>query len=206
MRRQLAAFGDRLPAIVELQGEAAIERLKNFAAHQAARRRAGWRIVASEQTLSCRIKGCPTVLNGKVDRIDEHEVTKELAVIDYKTWNRAEKDKYDSIQLPAYRAMVEASNRYDPVKAHAAKAFYCILAERAEDVRFDEEHACHEGVQSEAEDRIVALLTSLAKGVFYPPSSTDWTKDYGSLVWESPEKGLDPDWVADQRARKEVSA
>ena len=203
VRRQLASFGERLPAIVELQGEAAIERLKNFAVHQAARRRAGWRIVASEQNLTCRIKGCPTVLSGKVDRIDEHEGTKELAIIDYKTWNRAEKDKYDSIQLPAYRAMVEASNLYDPAKAHAAKAFYCVLAERAEDVRFDEEHACHEGVQSEAEDRIVALLTNLAKGVFYPPTGTDWTKNYGALVWESPEKGLDPEWVADQRARKE---
>ena len=203
VRRQLASFGERLPAIVELQGEAAIERLKNFAVHQAARRRAGWRIVASEQTLTCRIKGCPTVLSGKVDRIDEHEGTKELAIIDYKTWNRAEKDKYDSIQLPAYRAMVEASNLYDSAKAHAAKAFYCVLAERAEDVRFDEEHACHEGVQSEAEDRIVALLTSLAKGIFYPPSGTDWMTNYGSLVWESLEKGLDPAWVADQQARKE---
>ena len=205
VRRRLAAFGERLPAIIELQGEAAGERLRNFAVHQAARRKAGWRIVASEQTLQCQIKGCPTVLSGKVDRIDEHERTKELAIIDYKTWSRAAANKYDSIQLPAYRAMVEASKRYDPSKAHAAKAFYCILAEHAEDVKFDEEHAYHEGLQSEAEDRIVSLLTGIAKGIFYPPVSDGWSAAYGSLVWESLEKGLDPDWIADQLARKEAA-
>ena len=205
VRRQLAAFGETLPAIIELQGEAAAERLKNFAAHQAARRKAGWRIVASEQNLSCTVKGCPTVLSGKVDRIDEHEVTGELAIIDYKTWTRADEKNYDSIQLPAYRAMVEASKAFEPAKAHAAKAFYCVLAERAEDVKFDEAHACHEGQQSEAEDRIVALLTGIAKGVFYPPSrDSRWGEAYGALVWESLEKGLDPEWVADQLARKEA--
>lgn len=205
--RQLQSFGAVLPAVIELQGEAAVERLRNFAVHQAARRKAGWRIVAAEQKLSCTVKGCPTVLSGKVDRIDEHEVTKELAIIDYKTWNRVDAKSYDSIQLPAYRAMVEASKLYDPAKAHAAKAFYCVLAERAEDVRFDEEHACHEGLQSEAEDRIVALLTGIARGIFYPPGKdSNWKDAYGPLVWESLEKGLDPAWVADQNARKEASA
>ena len=205
VRRQLKLFGERLPAIVELQGEAAIERLKNFAVHQAARRRDGWRIIAAEQNLECRIKGCPTLLRGKVDRIDEHELTKELAIIDYKTWNRVEKDKYESIQLPVYRAMVEASKKYDPAKAHSAKAFYCVLAERAEDVRFDEEHACHEGLQSGAEDLIVSLLTGIARGIFYPPRNADWANEYGALVWESIEKGVDPEWVADQQSRKEAA-
>ena len=204
VRAQLKAFGEHLPAIIELQGEAAIERLRNFAAHQARRRAAGWRIVAAEQTFTCRLKGCPTLLSGKVDRIDEHERTGELAIIDYKTWKRADETKYDSVQLPIYRAMVEASGLYDRTKARAAKAFYCVLAERAEDVMFDEGHACDAGGQSEAEDRVVALLTGIATGIFYPPRTNDWIGTYGSLVWESPEKGLDPEWVADQLARQEV--
>ena len=203
VRERLKAFGEHLPAIIELQGEAAIERLGNFAVHQARRRAAGWRIVASEQMLQCRIKGCPTLLRGKVDRIDENETTGDLAIIDYKTWNRADETKYNSLQLPVYRAMVEASGRYDRAKAHAAKAFYCILAERAEDVMFDEGHACGEGGQSEAEDRVVALLTGIARGIFYPPNDNGWEKTYGPLVWESPEKGLDPAWIADQLARRE---
>jgi RecB family exonuclease len=210
IRRQLAAFGTELPAIIELQGEAAAQRLKAFSGHQAARRRAGWRIIASEQSLQCRIKGCPTLLRGKVDRIDRHESTGELAIIDYKTWNRARKENYDSVQLPLYRAMVEASNLYDPEKARVSRAFYCILAERPEDVAFDEAHAFHEGNQSEAEDRIVALLTDISRGIFYPPkrnpggSGWVWEANYSSLVWETPEKGIDPEWLADQASRREA--
>jgi hypothetical protein len=206
----LRSFGEKLPAVIELQGEAAIERLEAFANIQAARRREGWRIVSAEQSFQCRIKNCPTLLKGKVDRIDCHETTGELAIIDYKTWNRAKESNYLSMQLPVYRAMVEASGLFDLQKARQAKAFYCILAERKEDVVFDEAHAYHEGGQSAAEDKIVGLLTDLAKGIFYPakkvPGNYDWewTRNYGSLIWESPEKGIHLEWLRDQALRKEV--
>lgn len=216
VHRQLQVFGVNLPAIIELQGEAAIERLKAFAVHQAARRRAGWRIVCSEQRLKCRIKGCPTELSGKVDRIDRHEMTGELAIIDYKTWDNAGNAaaytvdregnlKWKSLQLPIYRAMVEASNCFDSAAAHSSRAFYCILASHAEDVMFDErpEHVCHEGLQSAAEDAIVGLLTDIARGVFYPPKG-DY-RDYAQLVWESPDRGIDPVWLEDQKSRNEVA-
>lgn len=205
VRRRLTEFGANLPAIIELQGAAAIERLRAFSVIQAARRRDGWRIIASEQNLECRIKGCPTLIRGKVDRIDEHETTKELAIIDYKTWDRVSDDSRKSLQLPIYRAMVETSKLYGRDKAHSAKAFYCILAERAEDTKFDEEHSCGEGMQSEMEDEVVKLLTSLAKGIFYPPAKgSDWARDYASLIWESPDVGIDPEWIDDQLARMGV--
>lgn len=203
VHQKLATFGPTLPAIVELQGEAAIARLGNFALHQVARRKAGWRIVCSEQNFTCRIKGCPTVLSGKIDRIDEHETTGELALIDYKTWRRVDPKKYESIQLPAYRAMIESSGQFKPEAARSAKAFYCVLAECAEDVGFDEAHARHAGTQSADEDRIVSLLTNLAKGVFYPPIGAEWAKDYGTLFGGSPEKGIDPKWLDDQKSRRD---
>ena len=200
MRIVLGAYGTALPAIVELQGEAAIARLRNFAPAQAARRKAGWRIVAAEQSLECRIKGSRTLLRGKVDRIDENERTGELAIIDYKTWE-APKDDPESLQLPAYRAMVECSGMF-PGRAADAKAMYCVLARRAEDTVFDEEHAFGPARQSEAEDEIVGLLDRIARGIFYPPSKdSDWARDYGGLVWESPEQGIDPEWLEDQKAR-----
>jgi len=208
VRRQLRVFGDPLPTIVELQGEAAIARLQAFAPHQAARRKAGWRIVSAEQNLSCRFKDCPTVVSGKVDRIDRNERTGEIAIVDYKTWNRAREENYDSLQLPAYRAMVEVSGLFSPAEAQASKALYCVLAERAEDVMFDDVHACHAGLQGEAEAKIVGLLEDLAKGLFYPPkrepggSAMVWQRNYGELVWESPERGIDPAWLADQASRR----
>jgi hypothetical protein len=212
VRIHLQAFGMNLPAIIELQGEAAIARLGAFAIHQAARRKAGWRIIEAEQTFSCKIKECPTRLKGKVDRIDQHEVTGELCIIDYKTWNKAKSENYNSIQLPVYRAMIESSGKYDPIKARTSKAMYCILAERPEDVKFDEENVWHEGNQSEEEDKIVALLTNIAKGIYYPakrsPVGGDmvWEKDFSSLIWESVEKGIDPAWIEDQKSRLETEA
>jgi hypothetical protein len=32
-----------------------------------------------------------------------------------------------------------------------------------------------------------------------------WSRAYASLIWESPEKGIDPEWISDQLSRlKEV--
>jgi len=205
VRRQLTSFGSPLPAIIELQGEAAIARLGHFAVKQATWRKAGWCIVVSEQNLKCRIKDCPTVLSGKVDRIDENERTGELAIIDYKTWSRIDDKKKNSVQLPAYRAMVESSGLFDAAKAHDAKALYCILSDCAEDTFFDTEDACHKGLQSEAENRIVTLLTGIANGIFYPPGKeSTWKNDFPGLVWDVPEKGIDPAWLDDQKAREQT--
>ena len=208
VRHQLEVFGKVSPAVIALQGEAAIERLKAFAQLQAARRREGWRIAYSEQKFECRIKSCPTLLRGKVDRIDVHEKTGEIAIIDYKTWSRAKDEYYkSSVQLPIYRAMVEASGLFDAAQARTSKAFYCVLAERAEDVKFDVENACSEGGQSEAEDLIVGYLTSIAKGIFYPPKATSgkavWEQDYAQLIWQSPEECVDRAWIEDQKSRME---
>jgi len=204
VRKRLKAFGDDLPAVIELQGEAAIARLRAFAPLQAARRAEGWRIVAAEQSLACTLRDCPTLIRGKVDRIDVNERTGEIAIIDYKTWRRADQEKYESVQLPLYRAMVEVSGRFGAVEARRSKAFCCILAERAEDTVFDEAHACHEGLQSEAEESVIKLLEGIARGIFYPPRSDGWQKAYGSLVWESPEAGIDEGWLKDQEARREA--
>ena len=201
MRIVLGAYGASLPAIIELQGEAAIARLRNFAPVQAERRKAGWRIVAAEQSLECRIKSSRTLLRGKVDRIDENERTGELAIIDYKTWE-APKADVKSLQLPIYRAMVQCSGRYDAARAAEAKAMYCILARRAEDTKFDVESAFGPAGQSEAEDMAVGLLDRIARGIFYPPSKdSDWERDYGGMIWESPEQGVSHAWLDDQEFR-----
>jgi ATP-dependent helicase/nuclease subunit B len=198
----LGAYGASLPAIIELQGESAIARLRNFAPIQVEMRKTGWRIVAAEQSMECRIKSSATLLRGKVDRIDENEHTGELAIIDYKTWE-APRDESTSLQLPIYRAMVQCSSRFSG-RAADAKALYCILARRAEDTMFDEARAFGSAGQSEAEDKVVAALDAIARGVFYPPSKeSDWARDYGGLIWESPEEGIDPVWLEDQKARVE---
>lgn len=200
MRIVLGAYGTSLPAIIELQGEAAIARLRNFAPVQAERRKSGWRIIAAEQSLECRIKSSNTLLRGKVDRIDENEHTGQLAIIDYKTWE-APKDDSKSLQLPIYRAMVQCNGKFS-AKAADAKALYCVLARRAEDTMFDEAHVFDSARQSESEDEVVEILEKIAFGIFYPATKeSDWLRDYGGVIWESPEQGVDPVWLEDQKRR-----
>ena len=98
--------------------------------------------------------------------------------------------------------MVEASGRFDPVKARRARALYCVLAEREEDTIFADAFAQGGDDQGEQEMRIVGLLERLARGVFYPPASdSKWRKTYGQLIWESPELGVDQAWLDDQAER-----
>ena len=206
VQRRLVAFGDVLPVVIGLQGEAAIARLRSFARIQAARRKSGWRIIAAERPLHCRIKDCPTLITGKVDRIDEHETTGELAIIDYKTWPRINEKHLAGIQLPLYRAMVEASKKFPPERARRAKAFYCVLADRPEDTVFadGEGFVRHEGTQPDDENAIALLLERLAKGVFYPPGKDSYWRDkFGAIVWETPEEGICEEWLADQKRRLE---
>ena len=205
VRRILTSFGSPLPAIIELQGEAAIARLEYFAERQAEWRAKGWQIVSAERLLSCTFKDCPTRVRGRIDRIDKNEKTGELAIIDYKTWRRNEESKRNSLQLPIYRALVEASGLYSKDIAHNSRALYCILAECAEDTLFDEEHAFHSGGQPDAEVALVDILTRIARGIFYPPNPKNVWKDlYGSLIWKSPEEGINPAWLADQKQRLEA--
>ena len=209
VKRILGPFGDPLPTIIELQGEAAIARLEAFAQRQVKWRAEGWRIMYAEQKLSCTLKECPTRINGRFDRIDKNEKTGQLAIIDYKTWPRiTEERRKSSLQLPIYRAMLEPSGLFPREVAHDSIALYCILGERKEDTYFDEEFAYHAGGQGEAEAEIVDILRRIAFGIFYPPNGNDWSTDndkaYGSLIWQTPEEGLDPAWLADQKQRMEA--
>jgi hypothetical protein len=97
--------------------------------------------------------------------------------------------------------MLETSGEFPPEKARASKAFYYILAERAEDSLFYEGAAWHEGLQSEAEDKVVEVLTNIAKGIFYPPKEKKIQSAYASLIWQSVEEGVNPGWIADQISR-----
>lgn len=199
--RLLSDYGEPLPAILYLQGEALKSRLEDFAVHQAAHRAAGWRILRAEHGYGCTLRSTSTLIRGKIDRIDENELTGELLIIDYKTWNRPSDDHFKSIQLPIYRAMLEASGEFDADKARHSKAIYCVLAERAEDSGFLYDHPAHEGTQSEDESRVVELLNDLARGIFYPPKNKYWKDDFERLIWESLDRGLSSRWLEDQLSR-----
>lgn len=218
---QLAArFGTSVPAIVWMQGESVKRRLGHFAVRQAARRAEGWRIVAVERKLElsyafARPDGSQgaTRFHGKCDRIDFNERTGDWCVIDYKTWDTADRAAsferkkdgslvWKSFQLPLYCAMLDADGEGEFAAATRDRisSCYCVLGKTADDVVFTE--PVGGGYLPDAEAAIKALLPRIERGIFWPPSSTrDWRWDYKDWLEPSPEETVDEDWIADQRTR-----
>jgi ATP-dependent helicase/nuclease subunit B len=75
--------GDAPPLAIRIQTEALRQRLKWTARIQAEQRGMGWQISETELPVELTIGGF--VIRAKIDRIDRHEVTGALRVIDYKT-------------------------------------------------------------------------------------------------------------------------
>jgi RecB family exonuclease len=106
--------GNALPA-VEIQLEQLRHRLGLFAALEAERRRAGWRLHAVEWTppeerAVLEVDGIPQRLSGRIDRIDVH-ADGRWAILDYKAGEnpadprqvRRRDGTWTDLQLPLYR-------------------------------------------------------------------------------------------------------
>lgn len=207
-------FGTAIPSIVGLQGESVKRRLRHFAPVQAARRRAGWIVTAVEEKLEIRYGH--TLFKGKSDRIDYNPTTGEWCVIDYKTWDTADKDKTEnfdakkgvwrSLQLVFYCAMLDACDRepFAAARRDRIQACYCVLGKTEDDVLFSE--PMNGGFVPEAEKEIRRLLARLEAGVFWPPSpKREWQWDYADWLMPRPEESVSPSWIADQEKRVEAA-
>lgn len=220
-----ARFGMAVPAIVWMQGESVKRRLRNFASRQAGRCADGWRIVAVERKLELsysfvRADGTSgqTRFHGKCDRVDFNEATGEWCVIDYKTWDKADKAKsfekkkdgslvWKSFQLPLYCAMLDADGEglFAAATRERISSCYCVLGKTADDVLFTA--PVGGGYLPLAEAEIRELLPRIERGIFWPPSPTrDWQWDYKDWLDPAPEETVDEDWIADQEARLRISS
>jgi hypothetical protein len=123
----LRRFGQEpLPAIrVQLRQMRA--RLNRFAAWQARRASAGWRIERAEwspRDAQLVVDGEPMRLTGRIDRIDHNPASGEWAILDYKTGDAGEPPEkvhrgrkgWRDLQLPLYRMMVEELDITGPVR------------------------------------------------------------------------------------------
>ena len=76
-------FGDRMPLAARIQLESLRQRFAWFAEAQACHRAEGWQVLEVERKLEIPVG--EHALIAKVDRVDRHEHTGKLRVIDYKT-------------------------------------------------------------------------------------------------------------------------
>ncbi len=86
-RRTTGSYGAQPLFSVALQIESMSQRLRKFAEVQSRMRADGWRIIAAEEIIAPEwgVKLGDVTLSGKIDRIDRHEPSGALRVIDYKT-------------------------------------------------------------------------------------------------------------------------
>lgn len=90
-RAARARYGDALVLPLLIQLESARQRLARVAEIEAGERAAGWRTEQVEREFTLEIAG--VVVAGKIDRIDRHQLTGAVRVLDYKT--------SDTLALPA---------------------------------------------------------------------------------------------------------
>ena len=80
-------YGAKPPLPVQVQAKIAERRLKAAALAQAAEYAAGWRIIDTEREFDDEINGL--TVRGRIDRVERHEETGALRVLDYKTSGKA---------------------------------------------------------------------------------------------------------------------
>jgi RecB family exonuclease len=132
---------------VRVQIEQVRLRLLAFAEWQAQRTREGWRIVFGEDSEDRKsalvadfpVDEKPFTLRGRIDRIDYHEGTRKLEVLDYKTADAGEKpekthcrgEEWIDLQLPLYRHLLRAAKLTGNVPANAAVSLGYVLLPRS---------------------------------------------------------------------------
>lgn len=144
-------FGEAPAPAVRVQLARLARRLEAFAEMQATTRQSGWRIIATEYTLPETAMldlpdQAPLRVTAKIDRIDQHDSTGALRIIDYKTgesgWSpfqthhgasKYRPDSWIDLQLPLYDYLYR---RAAEPSSDQIELGYIVLPKKPEDVSF----------------------------------------------------------------------
>jgi hypothetical protein len=172
--------GAKLPA-VKMQIEQIRLRFKKFAEIQAEQRSKGWRIVSTEESLEHEIDvdGKPFRIRGKIDRIDQHEITGQVAVWDYKSSDKGEgpaeahymprKGEWKDLQLPLYRYLLEEVETLKGTDLSNVITGYLLLPKRLEDIRFEATDWKQE-MYEDAAETARGVIRQIRQSIFWPPN------------------------------------
>ncbi|MCA9270530.1 MAG: PD-(D/E)XK nuclease family protein, partial [Planctomycetales bacterium] len=178
-------FGKSARPAVAVQVAQLKLRLQAFARAQAAQAQAGWRIQRTElevKQAACvlDVDGRPFHLVGRVDRIDQNEITGEWAIWDYKTSDTAAKPEvthrkggeWIDLQLPLYRrlaaAVVEPMASILEVDGRVQLG-YVQLPKSLDAIRFETADWTAADLQA-ADERARDVVRALREQVFWPPA------------------------------------
>ncbi len=172
--------GSRLPA-VRIQVEQLRLRFDRFAQKQAEHRQLGWRIVSTEEHLfhDFDVDGEPFVINGKIDRVDQHESTGQVAVWDYKSSDKGDdpdhvhyakrKKEWKDLQLPLYRHLVKEVSAVAGADFSNVVMGYILLPKKLDDVGFHSAAWTADQLTA-ADESAREVIRKIRGGVFWPPN------------------------------------
>ncbi len=172
--------GSRLPA-VRIQVEQLRLRIQRFAAQQAISAQSGWRIVSTEEHLfhDFMVDGEPFIINGKIDRVDQHDATGQVAVWDYKSSDKGgspdsvhyqrRKKEWKDLQLPLYRHLVKEVSAVAGADFGNVKMGYILLPKNLDDVGFHEANWTTDQLHA-ADETAKRVIRSIRGGVYWPPN------------------------------------
>lgn len=167
-----AQFGSNPRSSVRLQLRSAHHILMLFAAWQAQWRDSGWMVCDTEYREShahLRAGNTEVTLSGTIDRVDIHETTGQISIIDYKTSEkpasveRAHRnaDGWIDLQLPLYRHLLDTTHR----STIAPNMMYVNLSE-AHATELPSVAQWDQSQLEEADTVAVALVNRMRRGLF----------------------------------------
>lgn len=213
-------FGSKLTLPVRVQRESLRARLRQFALVQAHERAEGWRLVEAElefpSDATLTLGGLP--LTGKIDRVEVHDRTGERRILDYKTYQKIERNlpkdthfatqaeaevdfpeaefiwgnkprRWTQLQLPLYRALAKFRWPADPAPARIG---YFLLPEKTEDSgihEFPDDEELFVSAMRCAE----AIADRVRRGVFWPPRKPQYENYAELFLTRDPAEALAPE-------------
>lgn len=191
-------YGKSVSTAVQLQIAQAQRRFKAVARQQAQRIAEGWRIHATEASVSERdgafieVDNRKMGLRGRFDRIDHHPGTGRWAILDYKTHGfRPEKKhlkktddghRWIDLQLPLYRLMIPYLG-IDAVPDQVQLGYFNV-SEKEEDTRINIAGFTPDQMR-QAEQVIRDCVSGIWAGNFQPASDRIQYDDYGMILQTS---------------------
>lgn len=182
-----------LPPALVIQIEQARMRLRAFAEHQANHARLGWRIryiehkVDREHGIVWELPNGTMKIHGRIDRIDVHEESGAIAVLDYKTGNTTQIPRKNHLksdgtwvdwQLPLYGQLISTLGIEDLSKVQFG---YVLLPKNVQQTQFvyaDFTLAEHAAAIASARK----IASDVLEGIFWPPAQ-DIPIDFDDYAW-----------------------
>jgi ATP-dependent helicase/nuclease subunit B len=214
-RHAHALYGSRVPVPLLVQLESARQRLAHAARIHAEGIAAGWVIHAVELPFSCTVG--PLTVTGRIDRIDRHEASGAIRVLDYKTFDTAKlPDTTHTRRVPARDGDAPAPPEYAcftapdgsellwhdlqlplyrralaPQFGHAIEVGYFNLPKAATETGINLWQGFDAAWQAAADRCAEGVAAAIAAGVFWPPAErTAFTDDFAALFHEGTEASV----------------